>query len=278
MGFCLMANAIQIGFQVDYMSQQESDKVPTYYLVWNWTFCGIFSFELLARIYLYKTRFFRMKGWQWNLFDTIVVSFQIVDELAQVLLTGSAALDLLDNLDILRMLRLARVVRLIRMVRLIPELKSMVCLISASMWSFFWTVVLLSLMMFCFAVYYTDMATYVKFKSQVDEVKIAKMQDKWGSVGTSVLSLYMAITGGDDWRNFTDVFAMGETDVGARNVVLFCLYISFSTLVMLNLVTGVFVEGAQRIIKEDKDNELIKQVCRLFMVADADCSQDIANG
>lgn len=32
---------------------------------------------------------------------------------------------------------------------------------------------------------------------------------------------------------------------------------------MLNLVTGVFVEGAQRIAKEEKEQELIKSVQKL---------------
>jgi len=52
-------------------------------------------------------------------------------------------------------------------------------------------------------------------------------------------------------------------------------YIAFATLVMLNLVTGVFVEGAQRIIKEDRDNDLVRTVCKLFMRADDNNDHDI---
>ncbi|CAJ1390782.1 unnamed protein product, partial [Effrenium voratum] len=45
--------------------------------------------------------------------------------------------------------------------------------------------------------------------------------------------------------------------------LVFSMYIAFATLVMLNLVTGVFVEGAQRIAREEKEQELIKSVQKL---------------
>ena len=48
--------------------------------------------------------------------------------------------------------------RLVRMVRLLPELKSLVCLIMASMSSFVWTCVLLMLLVYMLAVYMTMMA------------------------------------------------------------------------------------------------------------------------
>ena len=45
---------------------------------------------------------------------------------------------------------------------------------------------------------------------------------------------------------------------------------------MLNLVTGVFVEGAQRIVKEDKDAEFLKFVMKTFEQADSDKNGEIS--
>jgi len=129
-------------------------------------FCGLFTVELALRIACYRMRFFqRIPGWQWNVFDTIVVVFQLVEEVAR----SASVHDLFDSLGVLRILRLARTVRIIRMVRLVRELKSMVYLLCASMWSFFWTVMLLLIMMFFAAVYFTELACEIHQSKIVDD-------------------------------------------------------------------------------------------------------------
>jgi hypothetical protein len=159
------------------------------------------------------------------------------------------------------------------MVRLIPELKSMVYLISASMLSFIWTMVLIILLMYCAAVFYTDTAN--KVANDMDDHEDAQAVRKyWGSVGVSMLSLFQAITGGDDWRNFVDVFHGNGSYLA--NTLIFCVYVAFAMLVMLNLVTGVFVEGAQRIVQQDKDAELLKTVCKIFGALDDDHSMSVS--
>merc|ERR1711977_635135 len=100
------------------------------------------------------------------------------------------------------------------------------------------------------------------------------MHSMWGSVPRSMFSLFQAVTGGDDWNNFIVVFDTSDSSFDYFvNSSIFCVYIAFGTLVMLNLVTGVFVEGAQRIIKEDKDVELLRTIRKLFM-NDSDVEQD----
>jgi hypothetical protein len=49
--------------------------------------------------------------------------------------------------------------------------------------------------------------------------------------------------------------------------VLFCLYIAFAMLAVLNVVTGVFVESALLTAKADRDAELLNQLRRVFSVA-----------
>merc|ERR1719277_2678494 len=83
----------------------------------------------------------------------------------------------------------------------------------------------------------------------------------------------MAITGGDDWNNFVKDFEDSQFFV---NTAIFTTYIAFATLVMLNLVTGVFVEGAQRIIREDKENEVVRMAGKIFSTADTDQSETIS--
>jgi len=274
MGVFLVANAISIGIQVDHNANNNSKEVPFGFRVIETLFCVVFTMELALRVFVYRSAFLSMKGWQWNMFDSAVVIFQLADEFTKHFLTKTKVRGVIDNMGVLRMLRLGRIVRLIRMVRLIPELKSMVYLISASMWSFFWTVVLLVLVMYCFAVYYTEVATDIGTEESLAEKDRIAILAHWGSVSRSILSLYKAITGGDDWVNFIEVFDNPLSHY-TLNTLVFCLYMAFAVMVMLNLVTGVFVEGAQRIIREDKDSELIKQVRKLFQLADSDGSNEI---
>merc|ERR1711871_1173400 len=146
----------------------------------------------------------------------------------------------------------------LRMVRLIPELKSMVYLIAASMWSFFWTMVLLCFLMYGVAVYFTDVAFHRRKEHGDDD----DLRRAFGTVPDAILSLYQAILGGVDWKDLMDPFM----EFSGISVFVFTMYIAFATLVMLNLVTGVFLEGAQRIIREDKDSELTKSVRKLFVL------------
>lgn len=255
MAIVLCLNALYIGVQVEVMAQQASPQPPVAFRVFDWLFTVAFLVELLLRLGAFKMRFFTMEGWQWHWFDLFIVAFGLADDITTNLFSGSEAEDIIEKLGVLRLLRLGRVIRLVRMVRLIPALKSMVYLISASMTSFFWTGVLLLILMYVVAIYFTELATDLRHG------KSSANLERWASIGASVMSLFQAITGGDDWNNFVQELPGGNT-------VIMALYVAFATLVMLNLVTGVFVEGAQRIAREEKDQELIKCVRRLYKVCE----------
>jgi hypothetical protein len=273
-GTVLIINGIVIGAETNYMADSNSDESTPVYNVINFIFCASFSFELGCRLTAYGFKFYTMTGWQWNWFDSFIVGVQVIDEFIHLIFSGNDDLqDAIKEVGILRILRLARIVRLVRMVRLIPELKSMVYLIFASMWSFFWAMVLIVLLMYCVAVYYTDAAHRVAMESGPDEAELIRKY--WSSVAVSMLSLFQSITGGVDWGNLIEVFEHDSTY--AITAFTFSTYVAFATLVMLNLVTGVFVEGAQRIVKKDKDADLMRQVCKAFGRVDDDDSLAISH-
>lgn len=96
----------------------------------------------------------------------------------------------------------------------------------------------------------------------------------WGSLGDSIMSLYWSITGGADWADLIAPL-VDETGNQTHNI-LFSMYIAFSVMVIMNLVTGVFVEGAQRLSKEDKDRELVRMAYHTFNMVDDDGSADVS--
>lgn len=276
MGLILIINAITIGVQVNFMAHHDSRDPPTIFVCLDVLFCAVFLVELVLRVTAFGIKhFLTMNGWQWNVFDVIIVGFGVLDESAKLALKGSDVQETIDNFGVLRMLRLGRVIRLVRMVRLIPALKSMVYLIAASMQSFFWTAVLLIIFMYCVAVYFTELCSELKHKHKAtpDADDIDK---HWGSIGKSVMSLFQAITGGDDWMNFVLPFKAHGEATYSLNVVIFSLYVAFAMLVMLNLVTGVFVEGAQKISRDEKEFDLVKNIRKLLAKIDTNGNGEVS--
>merc|ERR1740138_579415 len=106
-----------------------------------------------------------------------------------------------------------------------------------------------------------------------DSVSRTELQEYWGSVGSAGLSCYWCITGGQDWAVVIGPL-VEETGSQLHNIV-FCMFVAFATMVLMNLVTGVFVEGAQRLTKEDRDKELSKLAHKVFRLVDDDCSEEI---
>jgi len=237
-------------------------------------FCLVFVGELIFRMRLQGRTFFSYsQDWKWNLFDSVVVGFQLCDQIYSLAETDEDDAGFFQRVGIIRTFRLARLARLVRLVRLIPELKSMVYLILASMPSFFWTVTLMSLMLYVFSIHFTEIATDMARSSSLTADEEEALEQYWGSLMMSMLSLYMAITGGVDWRNLTKAFT---EESALSNILVLVVFIAFATLVMLNLVTGVFVEGAQRIIKEEQDQEVMRMAGKIFVAADADLSNCIS--
>jgi len=263
----LISNAVFIGSRAEYRAQNYTERTPHIFTTAELVFGMTFTAELLLRIFVFRLDFLRTKGWEWNLFDLIVVSLQFVESIFDLLGAAFSNEKGMKQLSILRMLRLGRIVRLLRMVRLVPALKSMVYLIAASMQSFFWTTCLLALLMFGVAVHFTEVIADFREDHYEDpgyDVTSSELEGAWGSVLKSVTSLYQAILGGIDWKDLTD--RIDEVSWSAS--VVFAMYIAFASLVMLNLVTGVFVDGAQRIVADDRDAELVKTAKKMFDIVD----------
>jgi len=267
-GFLLFANALSIGFRAQHRAANPAETIPTFYADLERMFGGLFTFEILLKFYAFRLGFLTMRGWQWNAFDLFVVVLQDVEFIVELVLQSDSSK--LEDLSFMRLLRLGRVVRLLRMVRLIPELKSMVYLVAASMNSFLWTIVLLSLLMYGVAVHLTEAVADYR-GAEIDSMtgdEAVRLEDVWGTLLRSIITLYQAILGGVTWKDLMDDMYTMSWSVP----VVFMMYIAFGVLVMLNLVTGVFVEGAQRIVSEDRDAEIVRHVRKVF--THVDDSQD----
>lgn len=229
------------------------------------------------RLFVYGWRFFCVPEWKWNVFDLIVVSLQIAEELTDVVvdsLLGKESNHEYTNFTavrVLRVLRLVRVVRFMRILRLIRELHTMVGSIIGSLRSFLWTMSLLLMMIFIGGVYITQLVVDYSRSHPEEYQGSPELRQYWGSLGSSILSLFQALSGGVDW----DVLLASlqeATQYVLLMAILFAGYIAFAMFVMLNLVTGIFVDSAQTNVREDRDLDLVNRVRELFLTTDDDHS------
>jgi len=259
----LVTNAIFIGVQANQSAAQE--VTPDAFGAFDVIFCLVFTVELVLRMYVFGWRFFKFGEW-WNYFDMVVVAVQIVEEIAIASIgqQGSSRLPNMSGMRVLRILRLLRILRVLRVIRFISELKKMVYLIMGSLQSFFWAMVLLSLLIYVLAVFFTQLVAD-SYTPLEEGTVLAKHWDtlsrRFGTTMTSALMLYMAVSGGIDWEQVsTPVNEYISPIVGA----IFVMYSLFAVLVLLNLVTGVFVDGAMRLSRQDKEIELFEKAFNLL--------------
>merc|ERR1719296_110381 len=80
------------------------------------------------------------------------------------------------------------------------------------------------------------------------------LSEYFGSTSRSVYTLYKSVSGGIDWQDVSDPLM---TQISPWLGVVFTGYSAFAVLVLLNLVTGMFVEAAHKLSKSDKETELL---------------------
>merc|ERR1719213_659182 len=74
----------------------------------------------------------------------------------------------------------------------------------------------------------------------------------------TIMTLYQSITGGIDWGDVASPLMEIHPVLG----FLFATYIAVAVLCVLNVVTGVFVENANKIVRNDIHNQLLAEAAQ----------------
>jgi len=222
---------------------------------------------LALRMFTDGSQFLCVSDWKWNAFDLCLVGLQVFDEVLTIAATGSDWGLNFSFMRVLRVLRLVRIMRMIRILRLIHELRTIVTSIMGSMKSLLWTVTLLFMLVYVFAVFLTQQVLDYRVSLEGDETHAhdARIFHLFGTLSRSILTLYQAISGGIDWDNLAEPL-MDRISVSLGVILSF--YISFSLLALMNVVTGVFVESAMQTARDDKTAYMLQHVKELFTDAD----------
>lgn len=268
---CIVLNAISIGVQTDYEIQHMRQDLPAVFRIIEACFLVVFLVELVARIIAFRAEFFTGIDWRWNAFDSLMVLFQLVEEIANAIAAGAASFIDLGFLRILRMLRLVRIVRLARLLRFVVELRMVIYSLYMSLRSLLWTCLLIVVMIYIVSVYFVlviaDTGRAAQDKNLFEDDPA--LDHYFGTLFRSCLTLYQSMTGGVDWENCVNPLADASSPLMS---VVFSMYIAFSVLALVNVVTGIFVEAAVKYGRESSESELMATITQVFQCSDADGS------
>jgi len=204
----------------------------------------------------------------------------LAELLVELLDAKNAILVYITMLRVLRIVRMVRLLRILRTSLYFREFRLMLFSLMSSVKSLFWVAFLFSFIFYTFSV---SIAWSVhRYISELDAERLGdgdvhQLMLYFGSLSRAVLTLFQAITGGQDWSVFYESLA----DVPLAQEI-FIGFIFFSVFAALNVVNGLFVELAMRssaadremIIQDELDQKdrYLQSMARLFEEMDSDNS------
>lgn len=257
-GFLIISNSIFIGYQTQFHASDSAERSanglpvritePIGILMVQAMFSLMFLLELALRwIADGLIKFFRTADYFWSIMDVLIVGFSIIDTTWNMsALANDKPVDnsVIGSVSVLRMVRVIRIVKIVRVIRIMSffrELRIMVYSILGSMKSLLWVALILGTTFYIFAITFTAAAiTHLDKTESWTSQGTKDLRTYYGTVGKSMLSLYMAMSGGQDW---SEAFEALEPLPGQYQV-FFLLFITFAIFAVLNIVTGVFVDTA----------------------------------
>jgi voltage-gated sodium channel len=219
-------------------------------------FVAFYTIELILRVLVHRLYFFVNVDMKWNLFDFSLVTSSILAIIMEKLATDSDIKDVIF-LRTLRLAKLAKVFRAVRAARKFKDLAAMMESFKNSVMVFLWSIVALAFNLFLFALIFINGFNDCMAEDCIteDDPDYAEAMEYFGSMRKSILSLYMAVTGGQDWAVYHGVIQR----IGPMYECMYIFFILFFTFALFNLLTGIFVEKAVLAATPSRDERILER-------------------
>lgn len=253
--FAILSNSICIGIEVHYAAHSRGKPLPAAFFVIDQSYAFLFFLELVLRMLAEGRPFFwSSPNVAWNYLD-ILINITSVLNLVSFLGedTSRGTFDASGNVRVIRILRLTRVIRVVRIVkivRFIRALRSLVYSIFGTMKVLLWSVLLLFMIMYVFAIVFTDVSNeYANGFENVSEESLAFLQNYFFDLERSVFTLFSSICNGLNWGEIADKLNALSRVWG----YLYTIFVAFCLFAVLNVMTGMFCQSAIESAERDQD-------------------------
>jgi hypothetical protein len=205
------------------------------------SFLAFYTIELMLKLANHRLYFFCNEDMSWNIFDFVLVGQALQDEVIAMLLDGDGGSFAFARM--LKLLKLGKVFRMLRALRFLKELRVMIQSIVGSAMSMLWSFVMMSLILYLFSLVFVSqlndfLIEYVEDSPDGEDKYVEDARTFFGSVGLSMLTLFMSASGGVDWvEPYTVLQKPGDVFLPS----LFLMYILFWTFAVMNILGGIFL-------------------------------------
>eukprot|EP00427_Karlodinium_veneficum_P004033 CAMPEP_0169154616 /NCGR_PEP_ID=MMETSP1015-20121227/52837_1 /TAXON_ID=342587 /ORGANISM="Karlodinium micrum, Strain CCMP2283" /LENGTH=632 /DNA_ID=CAMNT_0009224879 /DNA_START=55 /DNA_END=1948 /DNA_ORIENTATION=- len=246
-------NALWISIDTDYNHAEMLVTAEPIFQIAEQFFCAYFSFEWFCRFMAFKKK---RNGFRdaWFVFDSIMVLMMVLETWVMtfiMLATGVGGSGGMGNASILRLarlLRLSRMARMARLLRAMPELMILIKGMVAAMRSVFFTMLLLALLDYVFAILFTQLTA----ETVVGDIYFY-------SVPKSMHTLLLDGTLLDN---------VGTVVRAARFSAIFYIFVLLAALTVMNMLIGVLCEVVSAVAKLEMLQEVGVDPAGLIDVAD----------
>jgi len=274
----ILANLVFAWIEADYQMYHKTWKSSGAMQVTDGCFLGIYTIEVALRLATHRLYFFVNEDYKWNLFD-----FSLVLMGYSFVLSNEIETDFLRTMRILRVTN--KIIRVVKLVHFISELKLMLQCVLGSLRPLFWALVLLMGFTLLFSILLVEQFTksVVKDGGKVFSTpELDMVQDSFGSVFKTIISLFKAISGGADWGDFYEL----TSKTGALGAFVFLSYILVTWMSITNIITSIFIDCAMKMAQPDTDDRALEkrkadmhtmqELERIFKSVDKDQSNTIS--
>ena len=240
-------------------------------------FTCVFTVELVMRMLGEELVFFFGDEWHWNWMDLVLVTSSAVEMIAEVYVT-SMNITSMRLLRLLRILRVLRSIRVLRDLRLLGNLRMLLLAIQHSVGPLIWACVLILGLLYMASLFFLNGVSEYLMSGGSDLQAVGVLQSYFGSLESTLLTLFMSISGGVSWEVLVSVLMKIHVAYG----FLFVVFIACMQFAALNIIAGIFVNDAIEMAQRDRhivlqaestrNKSLVSDLKKLFLEFDTDQS------
>lgn len=277
MGFFVLLNMFAIGLESHYSLGEDPEPPMWPHIVEHGT-RAIFILELFLRLLTYGKRALHSR---WVMFDILMVLTSIVDWTLRLFLSGGPVS--LDNFMSIRIIRLARLARVLRLMVQFKTLWLLVQGLLHSVQTLIWTLVLIGLLCFVFAILGLEIIPPQDLSTGGPYNAVAT--EAFGGLAKSMITLVKIMTFDDAGQIYRPLMLYGNW---LLIVPYFASFMLIAGIALMNWVTALMVESANKQSREDREAQqawetarkktLIPKLHQMFRAIDSDGSGEIELG
>jgi len=246
----ITADATVIAFETD--DTADTGVVRQEYEIVGYCFTAWYLLELCLRLFSSSplSSFYRGKDRYFNMMDVVLVSISVLDFIFQTLnMTSIRVATVTRIVRALRLLRVVRVLRIVRFMSILGEFYKLTLCLASSLQTLACAMLMLAFVLFCFSVFFVQIVSDHMHNGAPSATEADMLDEFFGSVARSMLSLFMAITSGQNWGDFSDLLLT----VHPLARLSFVFYLCLTIFGLTNVTTAVFVESAMQATQKHRD-------------------------